>query len=297
MSNILASKEAVKYKFPHFYYEIYPLRSKSEYLPENPWHWHTEFELCYVINGSVIYKTSNKEIQLKKGDVLFINADVAHSVIPINPSDKLHLSVHFIDDIFVSGGRGNTFDVKYVYPIKSNSDIEMILFDEHHPNIEEIRKLMEQNIEIKHKKEEFWEFKVRNNICRFWEYLVKETQQINATVNLENIKDQTLRAAMTYIHEHYADKITVKELADFIHVSVRGCSRLFMKYLKTTPMNYLYSVRLQKASEMLSDPNKSIGQIALENGFSSGSHFSKIFKEQYKLTPLEYRNRIKTMNK
>ena len=66
MNNNLASKEAVKYKFPHFYYEIYPLRSKSEYLPENPWHWHTEFELCYVREGSVIYKSSNQEIKLKK---------------------------------------------------------------------------------------------------------------------------------------------------------------------------------------------------------------------------------------
>lgn len=293
MNNTLASKEAVKYKFPHFYYEIYPLRSKSTYLPANPWHWHTEFELCYVIEGSVIYKTPNKEVQLKKGDVLFINADIAHSIIPINPSNKLHLSVHFIDDIFLSGGRGNTFDVKYVYPIKANSDIEMILFDEHHPNIKEIRELIKQNIYIKHKKDEFWEFKVRTNICLFWEYLVKETQKINATVSLENIKDQTLRVGMTHIQEHYADKISVNELANVMHVSTRGCSRLFMKYLKTTPMNYLYSVRLQKASEMLSNPNKAIGEIALENGFSGGSHFSKIFKEQYKLTPQEYRKRIK----
>lgn len=292
MNNEQMKKQKIKYKQPLFQYEIYPIKSRTSHLEENPWHWHTEFEICYVKSGSVTYRSAHKEYTLNAGDVLFVNADVIHSVIPINPCTDLEFSVHFIDDIFISGGRGNAFDVEYVFPIKNNDNIEMILFDGNSPGAEVIRTLIEENILIKRKKDKFWEFKIRNNISVFWEFIVNETEQINTEVRLVTIRDKTLREAMNFIQEHYDEKISLAQISAHVHISTRECSRKFMKHLKVTPMSYLGTVRLQKASEMLQDFDKSIGDIALENGFSSGSHFTKIFKEHYKVTPIEYRNSL-----
>lgn len=293
MSNEQIKRQNVKYKQPLFQYEIYPLKSKSSHLDAGPSHWHTEFELCYCISGSVIYKTAQKEYQLNAGDVVFVNADVIHSVIPVNPADDLHMSVHFIDDSFVSGGRGNAFDVEYVFPIKDNENIDMILFSGNGPRTEIVRSLIADNIHIKKKKDKFWEFKIRNNISLFWECIIEETEEINTAVKLVTVRDTILREAMNFIQEHYSEKIGLNDIASHVHISTRECSRKFMKYLKITPMNYLCSVRLHKASEMLQNMDKSIGDIAFENGFSGGSHFTKIFKEHYKLTPIEYRHNIK----
>lgn len=293
MNNEQVKKQKIKYKQPLFQYEIYPVKSRTSYLPENPWHWHTEFEICYVISGSVKYKTPGKEYTLKAGDVLFVNADVIHSVIPVNPSDDLYFSVHFIDELFVSGGRGNAFDVKYVFPIKNNDSIEMVLFDGSNPRTEVVRSLIEENIQLKRKKEKFWEFRIKNNINLFWEFIVNETEQINTEINLVTVRDETLKAALTFIQEHYDEKINLEQISSFAHISTRECNRKFMKHLKITPMNYLCMVRLQKASQMLQDFNKSIGYIALENGFSGASYFTKVFKEYYNITPIEYRNSLK----
>lgn len=293
MNNEQIKKQNVKYKQPLFQYEIYPLKSRSSHLDVTPLHWHTEFEICYCISGSVIYKTSKKEYILHPGDVLFVNADVIHSVIPVNPCDDLHLSVHFMDDMFISGGRGNAFDVEYVFPLKNNDNVEMILFEGNSPVTETVRTLIAENILIKKKKDKFWEFKIRNNISLFWEFVVEEFEKINSEARLVTVRDDVLRSAMTFIQEHYAEKIGLGEISAYAHISTRECSRKFKKHLKITPMNYLCSIRLQKASEMLQDFNKNIGEIAMENGFSCSSHFTKIFKEHYNITPFEYRSRLK----
>lgn len=287
------AKQKVKYKQPLFQYEIYPVRSRTDYLEPSPWHWHSEFEICYVISGSIIYRTQSYEYTLNEGDVVFVNSGVMHSVVPVNPSDNLVYSVHFIDDIFISGGRGNAFDIKYVFPIKDNKSIEMIYFNRDEEKTSVIRNLIKENIKIKKKKDKYWEFKIRNNISEFWQYLVAETEDMNQEIHLLTVRDQSLRAAMTYIQEHYTEKIGLEELASYAHISTRECSRLFKKHLNITPMNYLYLVRLQNASLMLLDENKSISDVALENGFSGGSHFAKLFKAQFNITPYEYRSNMR----
>ena len=292
MRNEQVKRQNVKYKQPLFQYEIYPLVSKSKDLKPGPAHWHTEFEICYCLGGSIIYKTANKEYCLKEGDVVFVNADVIHSVTPLAPTEMLNMSVHFIDDSFISGGRGNAFDVEYVFPIKDNENIDMILFSGNSPRAEMVRNIISENIQLKKKKDKFWEFRIRNNISLFWECIVEETQEINTAVKLVTVRDSVLRDAMTFIQEQYTSKVTLNDIALHVHISTRELSRKFMKHLNITPMNYLLSVRLQKASKMLQDTEKSIGDIAFENGFSGGSHFTKIFKEHYKLTPIEYRNNL-----
>lgn len=285
-------RQNVKYKQPLFQYEIYPVVSKSNDLKPEPAHWHTEFEICYCLGGSIIYKTAHKEYCLKEGDIVFVNADVIHSVTPVAPTEMLKMSVHFIDESFISGGKGNAFDVEYVFPIKDNENIEMILFSGNGPRTETVRNIIAENIAIKKRKDKFWEFKIRNNISTFWECLIEETDEINTAVKLVTIRDKVLRDAMNFIQEHYHEKISLSDIASHVHISTRECSRKFMKHLRVTPMNYLSSVRLLKAAVMLQDTEKSIGDVAFENGFSGGSHFTKVFKDHYKLTPIEYRNSL-----
>lgn len=292
MNNEQIKRQNVKYKQPLFQYEIYPVVSKSNDLKPDPAHWHNEFEICYCIGGNIIYKTAHKEYCLKEGDIVFVNADVIHSVTPVAPTEILNMSVHFIDESFISGGKGNAFDVEYVFPVKDNENIEMILFSGNGPRTETVRNIIAENIAIKKKKDKFWEFKIRNNISTFWECLIEETEEINTAVKLVTIRDKVLRDAMNYIQEHYDEKISLSDIASHVHISTRGCSRKFMKHLRVTPMNYLSSVRLSKAAVMLQDTEKSIGDVAFENGFSGGSHFTKVFKEHYKLTPIEYRNSL-----
>lgn len=285
-------REEIYYRQLMLYYEVFNLKSRKRVLNENPWHWHEEFELCLVKGGSVKYKTTTKEQILCKGDVVLLNAKTIHALEPILPCDDLFLSVHFFNDVFLSGGRGNTIDVKYVYPLQSNEYVDMIVFKAGTKEAEIAEKIIEENILLKRNKDKFWEFDLRRNICDLWKIVYEAIETADIVVDYPSGANKQLRDAITFIQENYHKKITLNDISDFVHISTRGCDRMFKKYLQMSPIMYLHSVRLQKATSMLSDMNKSISEIAIENGYAGSSHFGKIFKEQHNLTPKEYRERL-----
>ncbi len=71
-------------------------------------------------------------------------------------------------------------------------------------------------------------------------------------------------------------------------------SRVFKETLGSTPMQYVMAYRIEQAAKMLSDPLRSLGDIALSCGFADQAHFSRSFKQVTGQTPRQYRvNQIK----
>ena len=94
----------------------------------------------------------------------------------------------------------------------------------------------------------------------------------------------------TLINENLAsENLGVEWLSEKMNVSQSTLTRKIKKMLNTTPKNYIRSVRLAKAAEMLRDSHgNSITDICYATGFSSVSYFAKCFKEQYGKVPTEY---------
>ena len=285
-------REEIYYRQLMLYYEVYNLKSRKKVLDENPWHWHDEFEVCLVKGGKIKYKTTTKEQVLSKGDVLLLNARAIHALEPIPPCDDLFLTVHFFNDVFLSGGRGNSIDMKYVYPIQSNEYIDMIVFKAGTAEAKKVAEIIEENIILKREQDKFWEFELRKNICDLWCMIYDSIDAADIVVEYPSGANKQLRDAITFIQKNYHKRISLNDIAANVHISTRGCDRMFKKYLQMTPIMYLHSVRLQKATSMLSDMDKSISEVALENGYAGSSHFGKIFKETYNLTPKEYREKL-----
>lgn len=109
-------------------------------------------------------------------------------------------------------------------------------------------------------------------------------------------KDQPTRKVVedvkAYIEEHYADKITLQELADIAMVSRNYVAILFKKVTGNTIWNYLVSVRMIRAREMLLNTQKKVYEIASDVGYDNSVHFSQLFKEHYGLSPAEYKKRM-----
>lgn len=292
MRNEDVKREEVFYRQLMLYYEVFNLKSRKKVLDENPWHWHEEFEVCLVKEGKVKYKTTAKEQILTKGDVVFLNSKTIHALEPIPPCDDLFISVHFFNDVFVSGGRGNSVDVKYIYPIQTNEYIDMIYYKAGTKEAEQAAKIIEENIILKRDKSLFWEFDLRKNVCDFWRLIYNTVNENEIVVEYPTGANKQLREAISFIQKNYQKKITLTDIAGSVHISTRGCDRMFNKYLQMSPIMYLHSVRLQKATSMLSDMNKSIAEVAMENGYAGSSHFGKIFKEQHNMTPKEYREKL-----
>lgn len=96
--------------------------------------------------------------------------------------------------------------------------------------------------------------------------------------------------AIGYLDEHYVDKITIGALCHQLGVSATLLSRNFHIYTNNSIHEYLISVRLLHAKQLLTtQPNLSIAEVADLCGFHDASHLNKSFNQQLGMTPSKFR--------
>ena len=98
------------------------------------------------------------------------------------------------------------------------------------------------------------------------------------------------RAAMQFIRDHYAEHISLGDVADSVYVSPWHLSKLINGHLGQSFFDILNGLRIQKAKELLMDPALKVHEIALTVGYGDVAHFSKNFKKATGLSPMEYRS-------
>ncbi len=79
------------------------------------------------------------------------------------------------------------------------------------------------------------------------------------------------------------------DLAKTVNISTRQLERLFRRYLKSTPKKYYTDMRLQRAQHLLLQTNMSVTQVGLACGFNTASHFSRLFRARYGMSPHKLR--------
>jgi len=96
-----------------------------------------------------------------------------------------------------------------------------------------------------------------------------------------------------YIESQLADpELSVERIAHACNISVRALHRLFDEDPAGSVSSYLWRRRLTRCADALRDPNqlhRSITEICFSYGFSSSSHFSRLFKDRFGVPPVRYR--------
>jgi YesN/AraC family two-component response regulator len=97
------------------------------------------------------------------------------------------------------------------------------------------------------------------------------------------------RLAMAYIHQHYREPISRKDLADTVKVSQEYLSTCFHRETGVTPSDYLERYRIKQAKRLLETTDQPITKVAMEVGFYDSSYFGRVFRREVGVTPLAYR--------
>ena len=118
----------------------------------------------------------------------------------------------------------------------------------------------------------------------------KEERQRVALQARFGVLQPKLSEAVTLMEANIEEPLTTDEIAQHVCVSRRQLERIFKQYLNRVPSQYYLELRLNKARQMLMQTSKSIIQIGLSCGFSSGPHFSSAYRNFFGATPREDRN-------
>lgn len=264
---------------------------QEEMLPTDHYHsmqhWHDEIELMEITDGSLYYNINAQEIPLQTGDIIFVNSKYMHAsylkkskgcafnVVLVHPS--LYASLPFIY-------------ASYAKPLFEESKIDYILFRKGDGNHEKLKQLFHQMIQIEKEAEIGYQLSL---IACSYELLQLLYTSIDLEVPHHEVKDEQdlilLNKMTDYIYKNYADKISLRDIADKAHVSISKCARLFHKYMAHSPIDFLNLYRLEVSSNLLRSTTQSISYISASCGFDQQSHFANMFKKEYGCTPSSYR--------
>jgi AraC-like DNA-binding protein len=104
-------------------------------------------------------------------------------------------------------------------------------------------------------------------------------------------KRTLIRDCIRYIEEHYPEEIRLDNLADRAYLSPEYFSKVFKRLTSQTPIEFINSVRLDKAKQLLASSSLPVTDIAYRTGFHDSNYFSRQFKKSTGLTPGDYRKR------
>ncbi|MCL2362459.1 MAG: AraC family transcriptional regulator [Defluviitaleaceae bacterium] len=102
-------------------------------------------------------------------------------------------------------------------------------------------------------------------------------------------QDLYVQKALDYIEKYYHRDLTIQEIADFCGVHRSYLHRIFIDCLNTSPQQFLISFRIRKACELLITTDYSINKISALVGYTNPLNFSRIFKQERKKSPREWR--------
>lgn len=267
-------------------YALHPLVSSAE--TRVPWHWHEEVEFSLVRRGALQVTVAGRQQILSAGEGMFLNTNVLHAMAAADPAAETVWDSHMLHPVLLGGHYKSVFDSKYLSPVLKNKRCDLLVFRPDSDARRALLDLLAQAAAAQDRPDS--EFRTRNIFSDIWLLLMEEAAAQTAP---PPVSQERIQLMLTYIHQHFREKLTLDQIAAAAAVSQRECLRCFRSCIQTTPFTYLTDYRLQMAERLLRTTNLSVTEIALETGFSDGAYFSKLFRQARRLSPTQYRKGLR----
>lgn len=103
------------------------------------------------------------------------------------------------------------------------------------------------------------------------------------------VSNKTIDKIQSYISTHYKDDLSLSLIASQFYISPYYLSHLFKKMTNLSIVEYINSVRLMAAKNLLETTDMKVTAVAEDTGFSTTAHFSRVFKDGTGFSPQQYR--------
>lgn len=246
-------------------------------------HSHDFFEVLYCRNAAdVEYLVGAERYRLQRGDIVFIPPGIPHC--PILPErmpeayrrDVIRMSKDFFAGIFVLDIEEEPEKVADPFLLRTGGTRWEYLGDWFHQGIVEA--------EDRH---QGWELALIANTAKLMVYLYRAfTAQTTAPMQAE--KPELLDQVLEYIEQHLHEKITLSEVAHHFYVSQSTITQTFRNKLGLSFYRCVTQARLIAAKRLI-EGDQSLESIAEAVGFMDYSAFYRAFKQEYGLSPRQYR--------
>jgi AraC-like DNA-binding protein len=113
-----------------------------------------------------------------------------------------------------------------------------------------------------------------------------------AAMQAQHAEPPAITRAREFIEANYGERLSLGRVARFVHASPFYFCKLFKRETGANFTDYLARIRIEKARNLLLNPNLRVSEIAFEVGFQSLTHFNRVFKRLLGLAPSAYRRQV-----
>lgn len=248
-------------------------------------HQHDFYEVYFFISGNVEYSVEGKSYLLKKGDLMLINPLELHQprIGPDqNPYERIVLWIN----------------KNYLSRLCTNNTSLSQCFDNTNPQHTNLLRLskaqqsyfstkLSELIEENSSKDYGSDLAAEAILTRFLVELNRLTLSIDKKIETDKSSSTLIPDILTYINQHYCEKISLSSIADEFFISKYYLSHAFNDVVGTSVNRYITLKRLINAKQMLSSGIKPT-TAAIHCGFNDYAGFYRAFTAEYGITPKEF---------
>ena len=126
--------------------------------------------------------------------------------------------------------------------------------------------------------------------------IAEENAIVRKAINDEEKEDVFVKKVREAVEQHLTDvNFSVEKLCKLVFMSHSQLHRKLDALTGCSPNKFIRMIRLKKAKELLQDPANSIGSIALDCGYADPGYFGRVFKQEFGVSPVEWRAHLLTL--
>lgn len=248
---------------------------KTQKTPMPAMHYHSTYEIYYLVNGEREYFIENDFFKLTEGDIVLIPKGLLHRTAGKGASRYL---IYFSEELL----RKYFLDSAVDLVLKGDGPV---LFHPDDTTAPYFHRIMNTLLQAYNSTEE-------DNMVTCIGYLYQILFMIATEPNTyirPSVASGCISDVVKYINANYSSINGIEEIAKEFFISKYYLCRTFGKHFGITVMTYLNTIKIKAACDMIREGNSNMTEVATSCGFNSASYFCKVFKKEKGISPTEYR--------
>ncbi len=246
-------------------------------------HFHDKYEIYYLRSGERYYFIKDCVFHINKGHLVLIREGELHKTTDAETPDHERSLIYFRTPFVAAAG--NSTEILLESLNRSYYVIQLSLKEQQ--TVENIFSEMFQEAD---EQQTGFEVCLQGLLMRLLVYIlryIEETDE-NAFVS-DSPKHEKVSEIVKYINGHYLEELYIPGIAELFYISPYYLSRIFKETTGFTMLEYINTLRVKAAQQLLTDEKIKVIDVAEKTGFGSVSQFNRIFRQVSGFSPLSYR--------
>lgn len=256
-----------------------------------PLHWHPDFEIASAVSGVLDFQVGRQHVILEAGDSILVNGNMLHGIKQLS-GDVPDPMPNIVFSGAVIAPESSAIYRKYIHPVACCDTLPYIVFKQKNGWHDEVNRCVKNIYGQMCVQSQCYEMEVQRELSRIFEYIFLHFENLpkSETTRIHINAQIRIQKMLSYIYEHYAETITLEDIAGAANISRSEAGRCFNTYMGCSPVDALIQYRLQAAHRLFNDETLTLQEISYLCGFNSVNYFSRQFRKIYGYTPAQIRN-------